>query len=125
MQKGIYNMTYNKTIANIGVIAALYIILTAIFSSISFGTIQCRVSDSLLFFCVKNKVFVWGCAIGCFFANLISPLGPIDAVIGTITNLIIGLVAYKLKKCKTGKEIAFSEQQIACFSRAFSCIMYL
>ena len=34
-------------------------------------------------------------------------------------------IAYKLKKCKTGKEIAFSEQQIACFSRAFSCIMYL
>ena len=87
----------SKKISQIGIIAAIYAVLTMVLSPISFGAVQCRVSDTMLFFSKKNKNFVAGCAIGCIVANLISPLGVIDMVIGGITNFIIGVAISRIR----------------------------
>lgn len=86
-----------KIIAETGVAAALYVILTAALAPISFGAIQCRISDVLLFFSAQKKNVIIGCVLGCAISNIASPLGIIDVVVGAGANLAAGLIIYKLK----------------------------
>ena len=86
-----------KKITEIGIIGAIYAALTIVLAPISFGVVQCRVSDSMIFLSKKNKNFAYGCAIGCVFANIASPIGLIDILIGAATNLAIGLIIHKVR----------------------------
>jgi len=86
-----------RNITEIGLTAAVYAVLTMIIAPIGFGAIQCRISDVLLFFCSKNKNLIGGCALGCVIANMLSPLGVIDMVLGSIVNLLIGITMYKIE----------------------------
>ncbi len=86
-----------RNITEIGLTAAAYAVLTMIIAPIGFGAIQCRISDVLLFFCSKNKNLIGGCALGCVIANMMSPLGVIDMVLGGIVNLLVGITMYKIK----------------------------
>ena len=61
-----------------GLIAALYYVITILSAPLSFGQIQCRLSEVLLFLCLKNRFAVWGYTVGCMLTNLTSPLGIID-----------------------------------------------
>ena len=76
-----------------GLTAALYYVVTVFVAPISYGQIQCRLSEVLLFLCLRNSFGVWGYTIGCMLANLSSPLGIIDVVLGGGCNLVCALVA--------------------------------
>lgn len=78
-----------------GLVAALYYVITVMSAPLSFGQVQCRISEVLLFLCLRNRFAVWGYTVGCMLANLTSPLGIIDVVVGGGFNLVCGLVAYK------------------------------
>ena len=78
-----------------GLIAAIYYVITIMSAPLSFGQVQCRLSEVLLFLCLRNRFAVWGYTIGCMLANLTSPLGIIDVVVGGGYNLVCGMVAYK------------------------------
>lgn len=86
-----------RNITEIGLTAAAYAVLTMIIAPIGFGAIQCRISDVLLFFCSKNKNLIGGCTIGCIIANMLSPLGVIDMIVGGTVNILIGITMYKIK----------------------------
>lgn len=86
-----------RTITEIGLAAAVYAVLTMLIAPIGFGAVQCRFSDVLLFFCSKNKNLIGGCVLGCVIANMLSPLGVIDMVLGGTVNFLIGTVMYKVK----------------------------
>lgn len=86
-----------RNITEIGLTAAVYAVLTMLIAPIGFGAIQCRISDALLFFCSKNKNLIGGCALGCVVANMLSPLGVIDMILGGTINLFIGVIMYKCK----------------------------
>ena len=91
------NKTFIKTI----VITSIYIILCYIFSFISFGPIQLRLSEILCLLTIENPVYIIGIAIGCFISNLLlSPLGTIDAIVGTIASIIGCLLGYTFRKVK-------------------------
>lgn len=93
----------NKAIKEItfaGLVAALYYVMSLLSAPLSFGQVQCRLSEVLLFLCLRNRFAVWGYTIGCMLTNLSSPLGIIDVVVGGGYNLVCGLVAYK-----TGKKL--------------------
>lgn len=81
-----------------GLIAAIYYVITIMSAPLSFGQVQCRLSEVLLFLCLRNRFAVWGYTIGCMLTNLTSPLGIIDVVVGGGYNLVCGMVAYKTKR---------------------------
>jgi uncharacterized membrane protein len=80
------------------VIGALYAVLTLTASvfGVTYGPIQCRVSEAL---CVLPFFFPearWGLFIGCLVANLISPYGLPDLVLGSLATLIAACLTARI-----------------------------
>ena len=78
-------------------IAALYAALTLVFAPISFGAVQCRVSEVL---CILPLFFpdaVWGLFVGCFISNVF--MGSVlDMTLGALTTLVAAFLTYKTRK---------------------------
>lgn len=87
----------------VGLIAALYLATTLIFSPMSFGIVQIRISEALTVLPYRFKEAILGITIGCFIANLFSPFGPIDWVLGTLLTLIAAIITYFLGKNQVKK----------------------
>lgn len=87
----------SKKIAQIGIIAALYAVMTIALAPISYGNIQFRVSEILTLFAFFNPVFIPGLTLGTLIANLFSPLGIIDVVFGTFATFISVFLMNKSK----------------------------
>lgn len=79
-----------KTITTSALIAAVYAISTYICSvfGLSFGVIQLRFSEALMALALYTPAAIPGLSIGCFLANLASPFGFLDIILGTIATLI-------------------------------------
>jgi uncharacterized membrane protein len=92
----------HKLIAKIGLLAALYIVLTVI-NPLSYGPIQVRVSEGLtivpFFLGSWAAVALW---LGCMLANLIGGLGMIDVIFGSLLTLIAGLLTARAKNIWLG-----------------------
>lgn len=86
-----------RRIARIGVCAALYAVLTLALSSLSYGVVQFRVAEALMLLCLFSKDYVVALTIGCFIANILSPVGIIDVVVGTAATLFAGVCIYLLR----------------------------
>jgi uncharacterized membrane protein len=72
-----------KLIVLNGLIAACYVVITALFSSFSFGVIQVRISTALYQLVAYNKHLYWGMVLGVVIANLLfSPFGFLDILVG-------------------------------------------
>lgn len=94
------NKTRNdvKSLTKVGITAALYVVLTLVVAPFSFGAFQFRVSDIFNHLIDFNKRYIWALTIGCAIANMASPLGPIDILVGTSGTLISGLLIYAINK---------------------------
>ena len=91
----------NKKIIKVVVVGTIYMALCFIFSYISFGPIQLRVSELLCLLAIENPIYIIGISIGCFISNLLlSPLGLADAIIGTLASVIGCLIGYLFRKIK-------------------------
>ena len=69
-------------------LAAIYAVLTVATGFMSYGSIQLRVAEAL---CILPYFFPWtswGLLTGCLLANLLSPLGALDAVFGSAATLL-------------------------------------
>lgn len=77
-----------KTIAMNALIAAVYAALTIGLAPISYGQIQMRISEIMIFLAFYNKKYIPGLVIGCFIANVPSSLGFYDMIFGTMATLI-------------------------------------
>ncbi|MBS4536559.1 QueT transporter family protein [Clostridium sp. D2Q-14] len=86
-----------RTIAKIGIVAAIYVILTVAFPLLSYGQVQFRISEVLTLLAFFNPIYVWAVTIGTFFANIASTLGPVDMVVGTLATF---LAVYPMTKVK-------------------------
>ncbi|MHA2407683.1 MAG: QueT transporter family protein [Candidatus Ranarchaeia archaeon] len=86
-------------IAISAVFGALYTALTILFAPISYFSVQIRVSEVLIAFI---PIFGWpvliGLTIGTLLGNVLSPLGIIDMVVGTIATFIGGLAVLYSKR---------------------------
>lgn len=85
-------------IAKSAIIAALYAALTWLLQPISYGPIQFRISEILMLLVVFNPKYLVALIIGCFVANIPSPLGWYDMVFGTIATILAILPMLKIKK---------------------------
>ena len=75
-------------IAFTAIIAALYAVFTLICYPFSFLGIQFRLSEMMIILVFFNRRYSVGLVLGCFLANLASPLGLYDALFGTLATLL-------------------------------------
>ena len=85
-------MKRNETLklANAGMIAALYVVLTWIanLAGLASGAIQVRLSEALTILPVFTAAAVPGLTVGCVLANLLTGCAAWDVVFGSLATLI-------------------------------------
>ena len=85
-----------RTMARQGIIAAVYVIFTLSGFGFSYGPVQFRYAEVmtwLAFFDPKNVI---GLTLGCLVANIWSPFGAIDMIVGTLGTLLSTLLMAKV-----------------------------
>lgn len=85
-----------KMIAINAMIAGIYAVLTMAIAPLSYGAIQMRISEVMVFLAFYNKKYIPGLVLGCLVANTISPLGMMDMCFGTLSTLLVCIAMYKL-----------------------------
>ncbi len=81
------------------VIAALYAALTLLLAPISYGNLQCRVSEAFTLLPMLLPQAIPGLFVGCVIANLFSPMVTIwDIIFGSLATLIAAMGTYALRK---------------------------
>ena len=79
------------------VIAAIYATLTLILAPFSYGVMQIRVSEALTILPYFTPAAIPGLFVGCLVANMMSPIGMIDMVLGSGATLIAAVCSYYLR----------------------------
>lgn len=88
----------NRKIAIVGLIAALYAVITLALGFISYGQIQFRISEILMFLPLFGKEYIIALTLGCFLANIVGPFGVPDIIFGTLATLISSILVYYTPK---------------------------
>lgn len=70
------------------VIAAIYGALTQFMAPISYGPVQVRLSEFMTLLAFINPKCIPGLVLGCLLANLDSPFGITDIVVGTLATYV-------------------------------------
>jgi uncharacterized membrane protein len=89
-----------KKLTRCALIAAIYVALTMLSNALNlaYGPIQLRFSEAL---CVLPFLFpatAPGLFVGCLAANLLSPYGPLDIVVGSLATLIAAVWTSRVKR---------------------------
>lgn len=84
-------------LAQSGIIAAVYAALTLLFSPLSFGLSQLRVSEGLCILPHFTPAAVPGLFLGCVIANIFGGFGLLDIVCGSLATLFAAYATYKIK----------------------------
>ena len=101
-----------KKIAVLSVTAALYVAVTMALGSLAYGSIQFRISEALVLLCFYKKEYCYSMVVGCLIANIISTVGAIDMIVGTLATLIAVVVIVICSKYLPGlfvKKFGMSE----------------
>ena len=82
-----------RQIALAGIIAAIYTVMSLLSSvfGIAYGPIQCRFSEALTVLPFLFPEAVPGLFIGCVVTNLMSTVGPLDIIFGSLATLLAAL----------------------------------
>ena len=81
------NFTTNVICAN-AFIACLYAVVTYLCGPLAYEFSQFRFSEALNLLVFFNPTYTLGLTIGCFLANIMSTVGPLDLIFGTLATLI-------------------------------------
>jgi len=82
------------------VIAALYAALTLMLPVMSYGAVQCRLSEALTLLPMLFPQAVPGLVVGCIVANLLSPLAVWDVIFGSLATLLAAIGTRMLRQNK-------------------------
>ena len=88
-----------SSLALSGMIAALYAALSLLASAagLAYGPVQFRFSEALTVLPFLFPESVPGLFIGCLVANLLSPYGLVDIVVGSLATLLAAVLTSKVK----------------------------
>lgn len=78
-------------------VGALYAAVTLLTAPISFGAIQCRVSEALTLLPWLFPETGWGLFIGCLIANIVGSASPLDIVFGSLATLLAALLTARIR----------------------------
>ena len=85
-------------------IAAMYTALTVAVAPLSYGLVQCRVSEALTVLAAFTPAAVPGLTVGCFLSNLIglstgaNIAGALDLLLGPLATGLAALLSYRLRR---------------------------
>ena len=85
-------------ICQAAVIAALYVVLTYVFSAFASGVIQVRVSEALTILPAFTPAAIPGLVIGCLLSNTLTGCVLLDIIFGSVASLIGALGSYALRR---------------------------
>lgn len=103
-------MKNTRKITLMGVVAAIYVVLTISLSSLSYGGVQFRVAEALMLLCFYKKEYCVALSVGCFISNMFSPM-PVDMLVGTLATVIAAVPMYFIGK--TGEKLRLFKMIIA------------
>lgn len=83
-------------------IAAVYAVISLVLSPISYGFVQCRLSEALTLLPLLTPAAVPGLFIGCLVANLISGAVWYDIIFGSLATLIAAILTRKSRNMWIG-----------------------
>ena len=83
-----------RTIARVGVSAALYVVSTLLCAPLAYGQVQFRFSEMMMLLCFFSKDYVVSMTLGCLIVNMFSPLGLTDVFFGTSATLVAAVLIY-------------------------------
>ena len=86
-----------RMIARQAIIASLYVVLTVVISPLSYGNLQFRIAEILVFLCFFRHDYIIGLTLGCFIANLFSPMLIWDITLGVAATVIALLLMTRTK----------------------------
>lgn len=81
-------------------IAAIYVVLTVVFASLSFGEVQVRFAEALTILPYFTPAAIPGLFVGCIIGNFLGGAIPVDIICGSIATLIGAFGSYALRKQK-------------------------
>ena len=90
----------SKILAQSGLIAALYVVLTLVSTALglSSGAVQVRFSEALCLLPILTPAAIPGLTIGCLLANVLSGCILWDVVFGSLATLLGALGTYALRR---------------------------
>lgn len=92
-----------RTLVTNGVLAALYIAVTAIIAPFGFSNIQFRVSEIFNHLIVFNRKYFWGIIVGVFISNLfMSSLGVYE-ILGLTQSIVSLLITLMFSRVISNK----------------------
>lgn len=87
-----------REVTKTAVVAALYVVITLVLSTISFGVVQIRIAEMFNYLVLFNKRYLWGVSLGVFLSNFASPTWTLDVPIGTASTFIFLLIVMLVTK---------------------------
>ena len=90
---------HTKQLTLAALTAAAYAVLSYFGSifGITYGPIQCRFSEALCVLPFFLPETAWGLGVGCLIANLLSPYGVLDIVVGSAATLLAALLTARCR----------------------------
>lgn len=79
-------------------VGALYAAVTLLTAPISFGAIQCRVSEALTMLPWLFPETGWGLFAGCLISNILGSGNPLDIVFGSLATLLSAILTSHVRK---------------------------
>lgn len=86
-----------KKLVRSSVIAALYLVLTYSLPALAYGPIQFRLSEVMTILAFIDPFYILPLTLGCAIANISSPFGLIDVIVGSLASF---LALYSMSKVK-------------------------
>lgn len=93
-----------KKLTTLGLVAALYAVITLALSGISYGSIQFRMAEVMVLLPLLGKEYILALTIGCFLANVVGPYGVPDIIFGTLATFISTYLVYLTGKTMKDKK---------------------
>ncbi len=99
--RGEIEMNNNENLVKLlkmALVAAIYVALTFVFAPLSFLGVQFRFSEVMVLLAFVDPLYIPALTIGCFISNfLLSPMGMVDVIIGTLATLFATIGISKSK----------------------------
>ena len=109
-----------EKIAKIALVATLYVGATLAITPLSFGAVQFRFSEILVLLCFYNPIYSISLILGCFIANLYSPMMHLDLIFGVASTVFTVVFISLIGKYKPfGKMSLFISSLFATVSMVF------
>lgn len=97
-----------RTLTTAALIAAMYTVLTVCLAPLSYGLVQCRLSEALTILAVFTPTAIPGLTVGCVISNLIglssgaNIAGALDVLLGPLATGVAAWLTWALRNQRVG-----------------------